>query len=72
MFLQPVDQIFSQLSERFSEIAYSLSFTKYDFLVRPKNFPQVLRQALQSAWTEDLIINAFKMTGLSAFGTLLT
>ena len=62
-FLQPVDQIFSHLISSFSEISYKLCFSKFDFLVRPNNFPQVLKQAIKAAWKKETIVNAFIRTG---------
>ena len=63
-FLQPIDQIFSNVITAFSDISYKLCFSKFDFLVRPRNFPQVLSQAINVAWKRDIIVNSFKRTGI--------
>ena len=71
-FLQPVDQIFSHLISSFSEISYKLCFSKFDFLVRPNNFPPVLKQAIKAAWKKETIVNAFIRTGIKKFYEILT
>jgi hypothetical protein len=47
----------------FSQLAFKLSFTKYDFLVRPSNCAPVLSQAMKTAWTPQIIKDAFARTG---------
>ena len=62
-FLQPVDQILSNLESAFADLAFNMSFTKADFLVRPSNFAPVLHQAMRKAWTKSLVVQSFKKTG---------
>ena len=63
-FLQPVDQLFAPLIQAFADIAYKCSYMKHDFLVKPANFPEILRQSMATAWTKELIESAFRRTGL--------
>ena len=63
-FLQPLDQIFNNLKVHLSDLAQSLGILSADTVIRKNRMAQLLKYAMERAWTADVVQKAFTRTGL--------